>query len=103
MVFMARNFNDAELLQVLVDELGIQQLEPLPPQPCREINQRNFAGIGGGREHALAKKSATDSDAVDPADEFPLLPGFDAMRVTLFMQRGIERDDLVVDPCLRPC
>ena len=100
MIIVAANFHDTELRQVFVDELRIQQLVPLPPQPRHKVDERDLAGIGGGRKHALAEKCATHRDAVDAAHQLVPAPRFDAMRKACFMQLRIQIDDFVVDPCI---
>ena len=100
MIFIARNFLHAELHQVFVDELRIQQFIPLLPKPCDQIDQRDLAGVGCGRKHAFAEKRAADGNAIDPAHQFAAAPRFHAMRKTRFMQLRIKVDDFIVDPCI---
>jgi hypothetical protein len=87
---------------VLVDELRVEQLEAAPPEPRDKMDERNLARVRRRGEHALAEKSRAEGNAVDAADKPALLPCLDAMGVALRVQRGIERDDFVVDPGIGP-
>ncbi len=92
----------AELQQVIVDELRIQQNIAALPEAGDEVDQRNLAGIRRGRKHALAKERAAERNAVDAADQLFALPRLDAMRIALMMQRGVEVYNIVIDPGFRP-
>jgi hypothetical protein len=61
--------------------------------------QRDLAGIRPHRKHALAKKCRADRNAVNTARKRVSIPGLDAMCRALRMQRGIEADDFIIDPC----
>jgi hypothetical protein len=47
-IFRARDFDHAELRDMAVYKLCVEQREPLPPQPRHKIYQRNLAGVGRG-------------------------------------------------------
>src|SRR3954454_12476536 len=102
MIFTARYLDRAEALQMLGDELRIEELESADSQPRYEMDQRHLACIGRAAEHALAEKCRAELDAVEAADQPVVRPAFDAMGGPAMEKRGIEADDLVVDPGLRP-
>jgi len=52
------------------------------------MHQGDFRGIGSPGEHAFAEKCRAQGNAVQPADQFIALPGFDAMGETALMQFG---------------
>ena len=59
------NFFEAELLQMRIVELRVEQLELACDQPRNEVDQRNLGCVGPAREHALAKKGSAKRDAVE--------------------------------------
>jgi len=79
LVFRARNFHDAELRQVLVGELGIEQRKALLPEPRDQINQRNLARVIAAGKHAFAKKRAADGNAVNTTRQHIAIPSLNAM------------------------
>src|SRR6185437_7044568 len=91
----------AETLQVIGDELRVEQREAAAAQPGDEMDERDLAGVGGAAEHALAEEGGTELDAVEPAGEDAVGPALDAMGRAAPEERGVERDDLVIDPGLR--
>lgn len=97
-IFSTWNFKNAELPEMLVNELCVEQHKALPPKTRRQINKRNLARVCRGGEHALPEKSSADGNAVEPADKHVAIPGLDTVGETLFVQRDIERDDVVVNP-----
>lgn len=62
-------------------ELAIEQLEPGGLEPRDEMRERNLGGIGGEAEHAFPEKGRTDSQPIQAADQRPVLPRLDRMRV----------------------
>src|SRR5689334_7327287 len=102
MIFTARYRDRAEALQMLGDELGIEELESSDSQPRYEMDQRHLARIGRAAEHALAEKGRAGLHAVEAADQRVVRPALDAVRGPAMEKRGVEADDLVVDPGLRP-
>jgi|GEM_PF-5329427 len=67
------------------------------------MHQRDFAGIGLLRKHALAKKGAVDRHAVQtPRKIAGSIPAFNAVRMPHMMQFDEPFADLLVDPCLGP-
>ena len=55
-VFAARDLLDAELPQVIGDELHVEQQEAAEAQPRHQVDQGHLAGVGGAREHAFAEE-----------------------------------------------
>src|SRR5229473_2757526 len=66
------------------------------------MDEGHFARIGDPAEHALAEKRGAELDAVKSARENAIGPAFDAMGRAATEERGVEADDLFVDPGLRP-
>src|ERR1700730_8731803 len=66
------------------------------------MDERHLARIGDPAEHALAEERSAELDAVEPAGENAIGPAFDAMGRAAPEERGVEGDDLIVDPGLRP-
>jgi hypothetical protein len=83
---------------VFVHILRIEKRVAAPPQPGDEIDERNLARVGAHREHALAEKRPADGNAVNASCQHAPVPGLDAMRMALFVERSIKRNDVVVDP-----
>lgn len=89
--------------KVLVDELRVDQLEPRFPQPCHQVAERHLAGVRLYREHALPEKRAADHDAVKaPCEIAFLVPRLGAGGIALAVKFRVKRDNLVVDPRVRP-
>ena len=82
-------------------ELAVEQGEVADFQPRDEPRQRGLRGVGGAAEHRFAEESAPEANAVDPADEKPVLPAFDRMGVTGGVEAERRALDIGVDPSLR--
>ena len=94
----ARNFHGAEPRQMRGEELGVQQREAAALQPLHQMHQRHLAGVALAGEHAFAEKRRAQPHAIKPAHQLAVLPAFDRMGMAAGMQRGIEAQDLAVDP-----
>ena len=79
-------------------ELRIEQLESAQFQSGDEMGEGHFAGVGLMREHAFAEERAAQPHAIKPADQPAVAAAFERMGVAAGMQRGIEAQNLVVDP-----
>src|SRR5258708_13875171 len=66
------------------------------------MDERHIDGICNADEHAHAEEGGAELDAVEPAGEHAIRPAFNAMGRPALEERGVEGDDLVVDPGLRP-
>src|SRR2546428_4976544 len=66
------------------------------------MHERHLARVGDPAEHALAEKRGAKLDTVESACENAIGPAFDAMGRAATKERGVEGDDLFVDPGLRP-
>jgi len=97
---LARNFHRAEARQMFGQELGVEQLESAELEARHQMDERNLAGVGLAREHALAEERAAQPHAVKPADQAAFAPAFERMGVVAGVQRGVEAQDFVVDPGL---
>ena len=94
----AVDFDGAELLQMLGDELRIEQREAAPRQAGAQVDERHLAGVARSREHALAEVGPVQRHAVEPADQPPAGPGLHRVAVARLEQVAIEPPDLAVDP-----
>ena len=92
----------AELRQVRREELRVEQDEAAEPEPRHQMHQRHLGGVAHPAEHALAEEGAAQHHAIEPADQPPLLPDLDRVRVALGMQRQEQPLDLRVDPGVLP-
>jgi hypothetical protein len=66
---------------VIGNELAVEQLEAADFQACHEVRQGNLGGVALAAEHTLAEKSAAKPHAIKAADQFPILPRFDRVRM----------------------
>jgi len=89
------------LAQVVGDELHVQQRESGVAKPRHQVRQGNLGGVPGAREHALAEKGTAQSNAVQPANQLTVLPGFDAVRVSHCEQFNDGVFDCRIDPGFR--
>src|SRR3954452_15377892 len=76
----AADLEDAELRQMRRHELRVEEKIAAEPQARDEMNQRDLAGIADPAEHALAEKRRAERYPVQPADQFAVVPAFDAVR-----------------------
>ena len=58
-------------------ELTVEQREVADLQPRDEPGERGLGGIGGAAEHRFAEEGATEAHAINPADQYAVLPAFD--------------------------
>ena len=76
-----RNFQRAELAQMLGHELDIEQGEASGAQPLVEMDEGDLARVTLARIHALAKERAAERQTVKAADQAIVSPTFDAVGV----------------------
>jgi len=91
-------------------ELAIEQFGPAAPQRRDQPCQRDFRGIAGAAEHALAAEHPGKADAIEPADQHfgsvrTFLPGdglphLDRMGLAMAVQRAVAFGDAVADPAV---
>ena len=62
------------------------------------MHERNFRGITGTVEHALAEKRASETDAVEPADQFVAVIDLDGVAVTPLVKLSVEIANAGIDP-----
>jgi len=62
------------------------------------MRKRDFRRIGFAADHRFSEKRAPEREAVEPADQLAVEPGFDRMRLTPRVQGGDSAFDLVIDP-----
>lgn len=89
---------DAELFEVGVHELGIEQDVAASSEVFDEFDEAGLGGVGLPAEHGLAEERAADADAVESADESAVLPGFDGVCVSASVELGVDADDGGGDP-----
>ncbi len=79
-------------------ELAVQQGEAAKAHPGRQPGQRHLRRVGPARHHAFAEKGPAQRHAIQPADQFLILPHLDAMGETDLMQVAIGPFDGMIDP-----
>src|SRR6185369_741553 len=97
-IILARDLQRAEAGEMLGDELGVEQAVIALAQPRDQMHQGDLAGIGRGREHALAEEGAAQRNAVEPADQLAVVPGLDAVDMAHAEELAAEIEDGLVDP-----
>ena len=79
MVLAARHLDRAERLEMVGHELSVEQREAAGAKPCDQMHQRHLRGVARAMEHTLAEERAAEAYAVEPADEFAVFIGLDAV------------------------
>jgi len=90
--------DSAELLQMAVHELTVEQAKTTHTQTRCEVNQRNLGRITLQAEHGLAKERAFDGNAVKAANELVVFPALDRVQVAHIKEVEIHLNDGFVDP-----
>ena len=68
-IFPAGYLHGAELPDVLVHDLRIEEHKPAPLEPLDQMDEADFRGIRFPAEHRLAEEGAADGDAIEAAGE----------------------------------
>lgn len=97
-ILVLRDFIGAELEQVGVEVLGIEQFEFLFPKEFDKENECNFAGIGGGMKHTFAAENLADGYAVEATHELVVFPHFEAVSQAEAIEFAVGINDFVRDP-----
>ncbi len=97
-IILFRNFDHAKTLEMLGAGLGIEQFIAALIQALDQGGEGDFAGVALVVEHAFAEESCAETYAVETSGELFVLPCFDAVGVTQFMQADKSGDEFVVDP-----
>src|SRR6266404_9518036 len=63
-----------------------------------QCDQRDLGCVSFAMEHRLAKKRATDGDAVKSTGKLAFAPRLDGVRVTELVQPLVALDDFRIDP-----
>ena len=92
------DFVGAELKQVGVEVLGIEQFKLLFAKEFHKENECDFAGIGHGMKHAFAAENFAEGHAIESAHELIILPNFEAMGQANSVEFAIRFDDFFGDP-----
>src|SRR4029450_7881122 len=78
--------------------LRVEQAVPAALEACDEMDQRDFGSIAGAVKNALAKESAAQRDAIEPAHERLTVVDFHCMTMSALEQRAINAPNARVDP-----
>lgn len=97
-VFFLADFVGAELKQVGVEVLGVEQFKLLFAKEIDQKHECNFAGIGHGMKHAFAAENFAEGHAIESAHELIILPHFEAMGQANSVEFAIRFDDFFRDP-----
>ena len=97
-VFFLGDFIGAELKQVGVKVLGIEQFEILFAQEFHKEDECDFAGIGRGMKHAFAAENFAEGHAVEATHELIVFPHFEAMCQSDAVEFAVGVDDFFRDP-----
>ncbi|MEY3717742.1 MAG: hypothetical protein RL285_1617 [Bacteroidota bacterium] len=92
------DFVGAELKEMGVEVLGIEQLKVLFAKEFHKENECDFAGIGHGMKHAFAAENFAEGNAIESAHELIILPHFEAMGQANSVEFAIRVDDFFGDP-----
>jgi len=91
------DFVGAELKQVGVEVLGIEQFKLLFAKEFHKENKCDFAGIGHGMKHAFAAENLAEGHAIESAHELIILPHFEAMGQANSVEFAIRFDNFFGD------
>jgi len=84
------------------DELAVEQVPAARDQPRDEMRERDLRSVARAADHRFAEEGAPERHAIEPADEPPVPPAFDAVRMTEAKEPPIAGGDDRVDPRRRP-
>lgn len=84
------------------DELAIEKCETAEPQTRHQMRERHLRGVCFAAEHRFAEKGPAELHPVKPADQTPIEPSLDAVRMSKAVQYRNRLLDLSVDPGRRP-
>lgn len=94
------DFIGAELEEVGVEVLGIEQFKLLFAKEIDQKHQGDFACIGNGVEHAFAAEHFADGHAIESAHQLIVLPDLEAVGQAKTVEFAIRFDDVFGDPCV---
>ena len=97
-IFLARNFDRAQLLCDGRRQLNVEQDDAVAAQLLNQMVKRCFRRVADPVEHGFAREESANGHAVDAADELRSLPAFNAVRVTFFVQPRIGIDEVGAEP-----
>jgi hypothetical protein len=63
-----------------------------------EVVKSDFGGVAGAVEHGFASEKPANRDAINAADEFVILPAFEAVSVALLVKLSVGFKELARDP-----
>jgi hypothetical protein len=92
----------AELFEMRIGKLRIEQGIAARFQSRRQMHQRDLARISHAREFAFGKKRRAKRQTVESADQLAPMPGFDTVGETAPVQGFKHVDDEIVDPGFVP-
>ena len=94
----ARNLDGAEARGDGGEHLDVEEREIALAQVFDKVVQGDFGGVADAVEHGFAGEKAADSNAVDAADKFVILPAFEAVGVALLVKLGIGFKEFAGNP-----
>src|SRR6202008_833022 len=92
----------AELLEMRVWKLRIEQAIAAHLQPRDKMDKGDFAGVGRARKFAFGEERRADAKAIHATGELALMPGLDRMREPARVQGFEHIDDGLIDPGFTP-
>src|SRR2546429_136187 len=97
-IFLARNFDRAELLCDGRRQLNVEQDDAVAAQVLNQMVKRGLRRVADPVEHGFAREESSDGHAVDAADELRSLPTFNAVLMPFFVQPRIGFNEVGADP-----
>ena len=94
----AAHFRRAEAGQVRGVLLAIDHRQAMLAAEPHQRGQRDLRRVRPVGEHLFAKNRLPDGHAIQPAGQFAVDPGLDAVRMTGRVQRAVRRDHVGHDP-----
>ena len=98
----ARPLDDPERCEMRRLPLHINQPSVTVTQEVHERQERNFGRIRDTVKHRLTCKQTTDSNPVQPTNQFSVEPGLDAVNPSQRTEPNIGIADLRIDPIMGP-
>ena len=97
-ILFCRDIDASKFPEVVGGGLRVEQYIAAFFQAGNQMHECHFAGVGFFVEHAFAEECAAEAHAIEAADQLAVLPGFDAVGESDFMQMGLGVDDFFADP-----
>src|ERR1039458_6902079 len=101
-IVVTRNFLCSEWLGGDSHHLNVEQQKPMLPQMLDQMIKRHFGCVVGAMEHGFTREQTAKGQAIDAAHQFSVLPAFNAVSMTLLVQKGVCLDEFFGDPGTSP-